>query len=74
MSLQVLAYNMTRVIAILGAGPLIATIRGKARLLCGTRCQVSFQTSDAFSHSLQPEWTFLTTYELRHHPALKTAP
>ena len=33
MSLQVLAYNMKRVIAILGAGPLIATIRRKARLL-----------------------------------------
>ena len=28
MSLQVLAYNMKRVIAILGAGPLIAAIRG----------------------------------------------
>ena len=28
MSLQVLAYNMKRVIAILGAGPLIATFRG----------------------------------------------
>ena len=28
MSLQVLAYNMMRVIAILGAGPLIAAIRG----------------------------------------------
>jgi hypothetical protein len=40
MSLQVLAYNMKRVIAILGAGPLIATIRGKARLLCGTGGQV----------------------------------
>lgn len=28
MSLQVLAYNMKRVIAILGVGPLIAAIRG----------------------------------------------
>jgi hypothetical protein len=59
MSLQVLAYNLKRMIQILGVQPLIAAIKATGEQRTSSAVSWPQVSSTEFSHSLDPEPTLV---------------